>query len=147
MPPSKDDGLAKLEAAAEAGRTARKVARKRWLKTPKGRAYRKARAQRNRQHKKLAVFAHYGGDPPRCACCEEANAMFLVLDHIHGGGKAHRKALLGLTRNGRPRTSGFYRALVRDGFPAGIRVLCANCNMAMTPGARRCRGHRKSVAR
>lgn len=65
------------------------------------------------------VLAHYGG---RCACCGETEPSFLGIDHIHGGGRAHRRQV-GVG-------TGLYHWLKRNGYPAGFRLLCHNCNMA-----------------
>ena len=67
------------------------------------------------------IFAHYG---ERCACCGEATKVFLTIDHIDGGGNAHRKSL--------KKTAGtsFYFWLRKQGFPEGIQTLCHNCNWA-----------------
>lgn len=62
------------------------------------------------------VFQGYGN---ACACCGETIREFLQLDHVNGGGHAHRK-----TRNVRS----IYRDVVKDGFPDTYRLLCANCN-------------------
>lgn len=70
------------------------------------------------------MFRHYSGGDPKCACCEEPNLVFLVIDHIEGGGNEHRKQTR--TRGG----YSFYLWLIREGFPEGFRVLCHNCNMA-----------------
>ena len=63
------------------------------------------------------VISAYGG---RCACCGETIFDFLTLDHINGGGSAHRKSTHGKV----------YTQLRREGFPDGYRVLCWNCNWA-----------------
>jgi hypothetical protein len=66
---------------------------------------------RNRQ----AVLDHYGRV---CACCGEKNEMFLVIDHVNGGGNQHRKEV------------GNVNAwLIKNNFPAGFQVLCMNCNL------------------
>lgn len=99
-------------------------------------AYHKARnekdrpAHRQRQKDILArsrrqVLEHYGGTPPRCACCGETTFEFLALDHTDGGGTKHR----------REHTNGLgglktYRWAIRNGFPSIFRVLCHNCNSA-----------------
>jgi hypothetical protein len=67
------------------------------------------------------VLRAYSNGSPHCACCGEANWLFLTLDHIDNGGRAHR------SRRG---TQGVLRELKRDGFPIGFRVLCFNCNLA-----------------
>jgi hypothetical protein len=71
---------------------------------------------------KMEALRRYGGDPPRCACCDERHIEFLNLDHINGDGGAIRRV--------NPRMSGLYLALwlKKNGWPDGIRVLCWNCN-------------------
>lgn len=70
---------------------------------------------------KMAVLTHYGGNPPKCACCGEGHIEFLSVDHMSGDGKEDR------AKHG---TSGFYRRLVRSNFPPGFQILCLNCNFA-----------------
>lgn len=70
---------------------------------------------------KTEVYHRYGG--AKCACCGETEPAFLQLDHIDGGGSAHRKSLGG--RNVGPM---IYQDLKRKGFPPGYQILCANCN-------------------
>jgi hypothetical protein len=43
-------------------------------------------------HRRLREEAihHYGG---ACACCGETELAFLAIDHIEGGGQAHRQAI------------------------------------------------------
>jgi hypothetical protein len=65
---------------------------------------------------KQKVFDAYGG---KCECCGEQNISVLTIDHINGGGQAHR--------NGRSSTA-LYRELKKKQFPPGYRVLCFNCN-------------------
>lgn len=69
---------------------------------------------------RLEVLAAYGG---HCACCEEYRTDFLTLDHVNGGGAAERRRL---------GTIGPYRRAKLEGFPPIYRVLCANCNQALT---------------
>lgn len=70
---------------------------------------------------KWAVFQAYGG--ARCACCGERNFGFLTLDHINSDGNIHRRELdsIGGVQ--------FYYKVMKAGFPSGLQVLCANCNM------------------
>lgn len=75
------------------------------------------------QEIKLGCFLAYGG--AFCACCGEHRMEFLQLDHIAGNGKEHRRQL-GNAKHGHP----FYRYLRRNHYPPGLRVLCANCNLA-----------------
>lgn len=67
--------------------------------------------------KREALMA-YGG--ARCACCGDEHFPFLTIDHIGGGGAAHRRVI---------RTS-LYRWLRDQRYPSGFRVLCMNCNFA-----------------
>lgn len=69
---------------------------------------------------KLEVITHYGG---RCACCGETEPLFLTIDHINGGGTAHRKEIGYFG-------SSFYIWLRRENYPEGYQVLCFNCNCA-----------------
>lgn len=77
-------------------------------------------ARRHRDTKR--IFDHYG---TRCICCGESERAFLTLDHVHGGGHAHRKAR---------GPGGIYRDVIRDGFPSTYQILCMNCNWAKRYG-------------
>lgn len=78
---------------------------------------------------KLEAFAAYGGAV--CICCGDEHWEFLTLDHVNGGGNAHRRSLLKVTSSGRP-SSHFYGALKRLGWPSDppLQVMCLNCNWA-----------------
>lgn len=78
----------------------------------------------SKYHKKLRrmVLEHYGGRPPKCACCGEAHYEFLTLDHMNNDGAAERR----LWGNG----VGVFRHIVQEDFPIGYQVLCFNCNTA-----------------
>lgn len=72
------------------------------------------------QRLKGKVFALLGD---HCECCEEKNVEFLAIDHIDGGGYAHRKK-----RN----QSGVYRDILKLENPkASYRILCFNCNWSL----------------
>lgn len=75
------------------------------------------------QRIKLEAFRRYSVTPyPSCCCCTETITQFLCIDHINGGGNAHRKEVgTGI---------GFYRWLRRNEFPEGFQTLCHNCNHA-----------------
>lgn len=66
---------------------------------------------------KLEALNHYGG--VKCSCCGEGIIQFLSIDHINGGGNAHRRE---------NKIRSIYRWLKRNGYPAGFQVLCHNCN-------------------
>jgi|SRR6516162_7883854 hypothetical protein len=75
--------------------------------------------RRNAEIKDM-VFAAYGGYKCACPCgCDVTEPEYLHIDHINGGGVRHRKEI---------RTNQIYRWLMKNNFPAGYRVLCANCN-------------------
>lgn len=82
--------------------------------------------QRYRRKLKIEIIQAYGG---QCACCGEQGIDFLHLDHINGGGKAHRKSLVA-------NPGEFYSTLRKLGFPNDppLRVLCGNCNHAVRFG-------------
>lgn len=101
-------------------------------RTEANRAYRKTnRKELSRKRRewridtKLQALIHYGGSPPRCACCGESHIEFLTFDHPDGGGAALRKKL-GRGMVGLKLAS----HLKRLGYPPGIRILCWNCNSA-----------------
>jgi len=68
------------------------------------------------------VFAAYGGK--RCACCGEAEPLFLSIDHVDNDGAQMRRS--GTHSRGGTQ---FYQWLRKNGFPAGFQVLCMNCNL------------------
>lgn len=70
---------------------------------------------------RMKVIEGYGG---KCSCCGEATVEFLAIDHIGGGGGDHRRGI--------SRPDNFYRLLIKLGFPKEYRLLCHNCNMAIT---------------
>lgn len=85
------------------------------------------RKHRQSQHlkKKSRIIAFYSEGKNCCACCGEANIVFLTIDHINGGGGAHRRQI----------GKNFYWWLIKNEFPDGFQVLCYNCNMAKRDGA------------
>jgi len=79
----------------------------------------KARRKKLRQE----VLVAYGG---KCACCGEDQMEFLSIDHVNGGGNAHRRNFSGTTDTG-----AVLRWLKQQGFPKdGFQLLCHNCNGA-----------------
>lgn len=81
--------------------------------------------RRSRMKLRSQIIKAYGS---KCACCGTDRHEFLTVDHINGGGNAHRKALSGVT-NRHPGGTAFLRWLRKNGFPKeGFRLLCMNCN-------------------
>jgi hypothetical protein len=79
-----------------------------------------SRATRVRLKKK--VFTHFCCGEIKCKHCDQANLGMLSIDHINGGGNAHRKEF-GIRGAG----YGFYCWLKKNHFPPGYQVLCMNC--------------------
>ena len=71
------------------------------------------------------MIAAYGG---QCACCGEKELRFLSLDHIGGGGSAHRRSFGG---NGNK----LRQQLKAEGWPTDkYRILCMNCQFGFMHG-------------
>lgn len=51
----------------------------------------KEQVRNSQQRLRNEVIIHYGGDPPKCACCGEDNIGFLTLDHINNDGNKDRQ--------------------------------------------------------
>lgn len=82
----------------------------------------------HRRRSKLLVLHHYSNGKMICACCGIGYVEFLTIDHINGGGAAHRRTI----GNGKLANGGgaFYTWLRKNGYPEGYRVLCQNCNFS-----------------
>jgi hypothetical protein len=65
--------------------------------------------------KRNAIFKAYGN---KCKICGTDIQEFLQIDHIDGGGNKHRRSL----------SMSFYDWLIKNNFPNGFQILCANCN-------------------
>lgn len=74
--------------------------------------------RKRRRKLREEVLLAYSPDGPKYACCGIAVFEFLVMDHIDGGGNRHIKEI----------GCEIYSWLKKNGFPAGFRVLCDNCN-------------------
>ena len=76
---------------------------------------------------KREVMDAYGG---ACACCGEAELVFLTIDHIEENGAEHRRKMAAESGAHEYSQAGArtYRWLRNNGFPKGFQVLCANCN-------------------
>lgn len=75
--------------------------------------------------KRINALMHYSNGRMLCECCGEHRVEFLCIDHINGGGNADRNKL-NLWGNA------FSRSLEYRGWPDGLRVLCNNCNQAIS---------------
>ncbi|MGH3304891.1 MAG: hypothetical protein ACRDOK_25130 [Streptosporangiaceae bacterium] len=79
-----------------------------------------------REYREKAL-EHYGRS---CACCGSTDHP--EIDHIHGGGTAHRR-VLGISGG-----YWFCKWLADQGFPDGYQTLCRPCNRSKADG-QRCR--------
>jgi hypothetical protein len=84
--------------------------------------YFKRKNKELREKARFEVLTHYGGNPPRCACCGEENIKFLTIDHTKNNGYAHRK----LIGEGSLR---MYLWIIKNKFPKEFQILCFNCNL------------------
>jgi len=84
------------------------------------------------RHRRLkqTVLMHYSAGSMCCALCPETRLGALAIDHIAGGGNQHRKTI-------GQSSHAFYKWLVENNLPSGFRVLCANCNIKVSPRAAR----------
>jgi len=97
----------------------RKMESERWHnQTDEQKAIKVAKNKERRQKLRLAAIEYYGGI---CICCGESEMNFLCIDHIGGGGNAHRKQMT---------TKSIGEWLYVNNYPDNFRVLCHNCNMA-----------------
>ena len=79
-----------------------------------------------RERLRKTVFGHYSNNTFKCVCCGESEQDFLVIDHIdNGSGNEHRRVVFGRINAG---GQTMHRWLVKQGFPQGFQLLCANCN-------------------
>lgn len=71
---------------------------------------------------KLEVLGHYSknGDEPVCTRCGFSDIRALSIDHVLGGGSAHRQDYKATGNH-------FYNWLKKENYPSGYQVLCMNC--------------------
>lgn len=81
-------------------------------------AKRREQGRKINRRLKLRVYEAYGN---RCVCCGESNLGFLSIDHIKGGGRAHRQEVGGGVQ--------LWRLIIKAGFPEDFQLLCYNCNL------------------
>lgn len=81
----------------------------------------KNKQRSSRQDIKRRILEHYGC---KCMCecgCTTKTPLKLTVDHINGGGNAHRRAIKKYGHN-------FYVWMIKNNFPPGFRLLCFDCN-------------------
>jgi len=67
---------------------------------------------------RVRVLGVYGN---KCACCGEAEPLFLELDHVLNDGNSHRK-------NIGSGSLSLVRWVIENDYPKSIQLLCSNCN-------------------
>ncbi len=80
-----------------------------------------------REKLKYEVLAHYSKGIPVCSKCGTTNINFLCLDHINNDGAKDRRENIVASRSGYGQNS--YENTKKRGYPVGLQVLCANCNL------------------
>jgi hypothetical protein len=86
----------------------------------------KAIQQRSLYNARLKVLKYYSNkEAPECKCCQEKTFGFLQIDHIEGDGAEHRRQIGKKSPLG---GNGFIYWLIKNDYPTGFQVLCANCN-------------------
>lgn len=84
------------------------------------------KARRNAQNEKSytrireKVLSHYSEGKIECAICGFNDIRALCLDHI---------IAVGMTNSHKKAGKAFLRFIIRNNYPRGFQVLCANCNM------------------
>lgn len=109
------------ERAAELSRESAR----RYRDTPRGRAVRDDCDSRNRAEIRAIMLRRYG---QACACCGATDRP--SIDHVNGGGTAHRKAVAA------GNSVQFYRWLIQMYLPPGYQTLCVPCNSSKSTGTR-----------
>ena len=110
---------------------------KKYRKSPRGKAIRKARQDRPEnklklkikwQEQRVQVYSVYSkrlsnSDIPCCNCCGETIMEFLAVDHVKG-----RKHLPEKEKNLKSNT--LLPFLIKNNYPEDYQILCHNCNNA-----------------
>lgn len=81
-----------------------------------------------RERTKIDVLKHYSiNGKIECIKCGFNNIDALCLDHINNDGAKQRK-MLNIAGRGSSGTNS-YEVFKKYGYPVGLQILCANCNM------------------
>lgn len=81
-----------------------------------------------REKWKLAAVNVLTGGEGTCRQCGQGDLDVLTFDHIENDGKEHRKNVP---------TSKFLWWFIKNDYPSGFQVLCANCNLKKEVARRR----------
>ena len=99
-------------------------ARKHYLKYQERMKADSSRRQRDRRASyREQVIKKFSNGSMSCAKCGENRPYVLTVDHIHGGGKRHRKDIFSVTKN----YTQVYSWLLKNGSLEDYQILCMNC--------------------
>jgi hypothetical protein len=76
-------------------------------------------AKNYRKRNKVLVIGYYSNGTNQCARCGYKDMRALQIDHVNGGGEEHRRVI----------KQDFYVWLIKNSYPEGYQVLCANCQI------------------
>jgi hypothetical protein len=93
-------------------------ARKARRRAPSFKRKKQTRSKRTREKFRQVILEAYGS---RCACCGTDYQHHLTIDHVNGGGRAHREQF---------GSTGFLRDIIASEFSNDYQILCHNCNFA-----------------
>jgi hypothetical protein len=79
-----------------------------------------------RKKVRAGVIEKYGGE---CECCNEDTIEFLAIDHKNQDGHQERRELYGSNSGS---SYSWYLKLQREDVREDLRVLCHNCNIAIS---------------
>ena len=86
----------------------------------------KAYSKRSLPELKLKIIEYYSNSTMQCNCCGKKEIKFLQVDHIDCGSNYYGKNKRPHKYTGRT----LYKWLIKNNFPEGCQILCANCNFA-----------------
>jgi hypothetical protein len=99
----------------------KKIVREQWVKNNPN--LRRQYTRTSNRRLKTDVLTHYSIGEPKCVSCGITDTDVLCLDHINGGGEAHRRTIphggAGLH---------LYLWIKKNNYPNLFQVLCLNCN-------------------
>lgn len=76
-------------------------------------------ARNHKQVRRLRVIDYYSKGTRRCNCCGETQLQFMQIDHINNDGYKNRKLI---------KQSNIENWILKNNYPEGFQILCANCN-------------------
>lgn len=127
--------MANREKISDCQKKYREINRQRlnaWHRQPHVRQHKKIVRARWNAESRNRVLRHYSGGEVHCRHCGIRDPDVLTIDHMNGNGRRHREQV-----NTYQSSTAFYRWLIRNDFPVGFQVLCANCQLKKERSERR----------